>query len=263
MFDYHIHTNFSDDCMTPMDEMIKAAVKKGVRELAITDHYDPDYPDINFPFEIDFPKYHQKLTEVSETYKNKIKILKGIEIGIQHGDTLKKCELAAKAFPYDIVLGAFHSACSADLYCQYFKDRNPVTGIMDYYLYMAGCLKEFKDFDVLGHINVIDRYAEFVPDYAPYMEIIESILKGLIHEGKGIEINASSHWYGMGERTLPSKEILTLYKALGGEIITIGSDAHTAPQVGYAYQKAVDMLISHGFLYVATFEDRKVNFVKI
>ena len=263
MYDYHVHTDFSDDGFASISEIIDTAIEKGIKEIAITDHYDPDYPDPDFPFDINFISYHNALLKAEREYKDRIKILKGIEIGIQHGETLIKCEKAANAFPYDIVLGSFHTICGDDLYSNYFTNRNAEEGVRDYYVYMADCLKIYKNFDILGHINVIDRYAGHVPDYSPYMEIIESILRMLIENGKGIETNASGAWYGMGERTMPSKEILKLYKDLGGEIITIGSDAHKVSQIGYGYNAAVESLKSHGFKYICTFEGRKHKFVKI
>jgi histidinol-phosphatase (PHP family) len=246
-----------------MDEMIEAAIKKGIKEIAVTDHYDPDYPDLNFPFEIDFPEYHKKLNEAADTYKNRIKIIKGIELGIQHGEVLTKCEDAANAFSYDFVLGSFHSAYNQDLYTQYFTDRKMEEGFYDFYIYAADCLKEYKNFDVMAHFNVIDRYSAYGPDYAPYMDIIEKILKGLIYDGKGLEFNTSSFRYGMGERTTPSKEILKLYKDMGGEIITVGSDAHKVQDIGSKYHTAIEILKSHGFKYISTFENRKPDFVKL
>ena len=264
MYDYHTHSDFSDDSFTTMNEMIAAAIKKGVLEIAVTDHYDPDYPDPDYPFGIDFPNYHKKLREAAGAYKSRIKIIKGIEIGIQHGKTLLKCEAAATAFPYDFILGSFHAAYNQDLYTQYFKNNRAVeSGFYDFYLYMADCIKEYKNFDVIGHFNVIDRYAGYIPEYAPYMEIIEKILKMLIEDGKGLEFNTSSFRYGMGARTTPSKEILKLYKKLGGEIITIGSDAHKAQDIGYKYHDAVEIIRSYGFQYISTFENRKPAFVRI
>jgi len=263
MYDYHTHSNFSYDSQTKIDEMIEAAIGKGIKEIAITDHYDPDYPDPAFPFDIKFPEYHDKLLELSEAYSNKIKVVKGIEIGIQHGETLKKCDAAANAFQYDYVLGSFHSAYNCDLYSQYFKERSIEEGFYDFYTYMETCLKVFKNFDVLGHFNVIDRYGNYIPDYTPFMDIIEEILKILIHNGKGLEFNTSSFRYGMGERTKPAKEILALYKSLGGEIITIGSDAHKVSDLGYKYDTAVEILKSHGFKYISTFKNRIPDFVKI
>ena len=260
MYDYHTHSYFSGDCYTSTDDMIEAAILKGIKEMAVTDHYDPD--DLDYPFAPDFIKYHKKLSEITHTYEGRIKIIKGIEIGIQHGNTLLKCEHAANAYPYDFILGAFHAARSQNLYSRYFDDRTPEDGFGDFYTYMADCIKMYKNFDVLAHFNVIDRYVSYVPDYAPYMDVIESILIDLIDHGKGIEFNTSSFRYGM-KNTTPSEEILQLYKELGGEIITIGSDAHKAQDIGYAYEKGIAIIKSHGFKYLTTFENRKPDFIRI
>ena len=95
MYDYHSHTDFSDDSSTSMDEMIQGAIKKEIRELAITDHYDPDYPDPNYPFEVDFVEYHKSLLNAEKEYAGQIKIIKGLEIGIQQEPTMSKCRAAA------------------------------------------------------------------------------------------------------------------------------------------------------------------------
>ncbi len=55
--DFHTHTGFSDDCDVSVEEMLKSAADQGIRTLAVTDHYDPGYPDPEFPFTIDFKKY--------------------------------------------------------------------------------------------------------------------------------------------------------------------------------------------------------------
>jgi len=263
MYDYHIHSNFSDDSDTPLNEMIEAAIEKGIVEIAVTDHYDPDNPDREFPMEIDFLGYHKQLAEAVEHFSDRIKVIKGIEIGVQHGDTLIKCENAAAAFPYDFIIGGFHSACGYDLRENYFKNKNTEEGIYDFYAYIADCIRRFKNFDILAHFNIIDRYADYVPDYAPYMEIIEHILKTLIDNNKGLEFNASCFRYNLSGRTTPASEILGMYKSMGGEIMTIGSDAHKAQDVGYGYHKIVDILKSHGFNYISLFEKRKPSFVKI
>lgn len=263
MYDYHSHSFFSDDSTTPLRDMVEAAIKKGLKEIAITDHYDPDYPDPNFPFDLEFEAYYRALLQVEEEYSSKIKIIKGIEIGIQHGDTHEKCHMAAKAFPYDFILGSFHCSSGEDLYTEYFKTRNDENGVKEFYDYVYEGICEFEDFDVLGHINVIDRYVTAVPDYAQYMDKIRQILKKLIETGKGIELNMSSFRYNLGDRTTPSKEILSLYKELGGEIITIGSDAHRESHIGYMYREATEILNSHGFKYITTFDKRIPKQIKM
>ena len=94
------------------------------------------------------------------------------------------------------------------------------------------------------------------------MDIVEAILKMIIEDGKGIELNTSSFRYGMGERTHASSEILTMYREMGGEIVTMGSDAHKPEDLADHFDRAREILTGHGFKYFATFEDRKIKMVK-
>jgi len=260
MYDYHLHTSHSDDSLAPMDTMIEAAIDLGLSGIAITDHYDPDYPTPEFPFTLDFSVYHSDLLEASERYRGKIKIAKGIEIGIQHGETMEKCRAAATSWDYDFILGSFHCAHGKDLCVDYFDNIGIYRAYERFYSYMYDCLLLYKDFDVLSHFNIIDRYTSRIPEYDPFMEQIEAILKLLIDEHKGIEINTSSFRYGLGDVTTPSTRILRLYSDLGGRILTLGSDAHNAGNVGYMLDWARDFAISCGFKYVATYENRVPSF---
>lgn len=264
MYDYHTHSNFSEDCSIPMNEMLEAAVESGLREIAVTDHFDPDYADRNFPFELDFTEYHKTLNKMKEKFSGRIKILKGIEMGIQHGSTIEKCNQAAQGFDYDFIIGSFHCAEGLELYGgDFFKGRSAEDSYLAFYNYMCDCLLQYKDYDVLGHINVIDRYTDRIPDYSIYSDLVEEVLKIVIADGKGIEFNTSCFRYGMGDRTMPPLEILRLYKELGGEIITIGSDSHRPKDLGHMFGYAVEMIRSTGIKYLTTFEQRKVNFVNL
>jgi histidinol-phosphatase (PHP family) len=241
-----------------MEDMVKAAIEKNISEIAITDHFDPDYPDNTMPFGLDFPSYHEEMERVSNLYKDKIKIIKGIEIGIQGGETTKKCCDAVSAYPYDFVLGSFHSAHGATLDQRvYHRNRNNRQATEDYYNYVYETIRVFDDFDVLGHLNVIDRYVDEIQDEKYYMDYVEAILKLLVEKGKGLEINTSSFRYGLGDRTTPPLNFLKLYVELGGEIITAGSDAHYPKDVGFKLDYAEHMILESGLKYVATFDQRK------
>ena len=263
MYDYHTHTFFSDDSKAPMTEMLDQAVSIGLKELAITDHFDPNYPDPNYPFLIDFPAYHKALEAAEKKYGRLINLRKGLEIGIQSEDSLIQCQDAARAYPYDFIIGSFHTAYGEDLYGTFFNSRTPEVATEDYYQYMYDCLTEYDDFDVLGHINVIDRYGPYVPNYEPYDKIIEKILDLLIVRGKGIEFNTSSFRYNMGGRTTPSLEILKAYVRTGGEIITAGSDAHRPGDLGYMLDYAFSQIKEVGLRHITLFKDRKPTFVPI
>lgn len=264
ILDYHTHTNFSTDGNSSMSEMIANAAKIGISEIAITDHYDPDYPESGWGEGFSQIEYTDQLGQCKEKYRNEIQVVKGIEIGIQHGATLQKCIDAANFYDYDFIIGSFHCAEGYELAMGGFFDNRSVEDATEaFYRYNYDCLSVYKDYDVLGHINVIDRYGAYIPRYNNLWDVVEEILKMIIYDGKGIEINTSSFRYGMGEYTTPSQEILRMYKDLGGEIITVGSDAHRIKDLGYKIAWAYEKMKGVGFKYVATYRQRKPSFIKL
>ncbi len=67
-----------------------------------------------------------------------------------------------------------------------------------------------------------------------YRNILDAILKKLADTNVGLEVNTGGYHYGLGEPN-PCTDIIRRYKELGGEIITIGADAHTPDKIGYAF----------------------------
>ena len=84
-------------------------------------------------------------------------------------------------------------------------------------------------------------------------DLIAEILKLAIADGKGIELNTSSWHYGLKDTT-PSKEILKLYRDLGGRIITVGSDGHTTKYLGDHIPDGYRILKETGYKEICTFE---------
>lgn len=266
MYDYHVHSSFSDDCKTDMNTMILSAVKKKLHEIAFTDHLDLDYPDKNIEFSLNFDEYHKALKYYEKLYEDRIKIIKGIELGIQK-HVIPECDKVVNSFDYDFVLASFHAAEKKDLHSgDFFIDKSPLQCYIDFYNYVYDCLSVFKNYSVVGHINIIDRYDRHIKNnyVSPfqYMDIIESIFKRIIDDGKGIEINTSSVRYGI-EKLTPTVEMLRLYKDLNGEIITIGSDAHFPEDIAHTFEYFFDLIRSLGFKYITTFNKMQPVYVKI
>lgn len=263
MLDYHTHTSFSDDCRFSMEEMIDSAIEKGLSEYAITDHHDPDYPldRFGYTFEIDEENYHRAIEEAADRYSGKIKIVKGIELGLQMGSAKDKCIECVK-YPYDFVIGSFHLIDYKDICVPFHEGITPEETDRLYYEYMYDTIRDFSGFDVLGHINAIDRYTEYVPDFKPYEETVSEILKYVIRNDKGIELNTSSFRYKMND-SMPSKRILELYKEFGGKIITFGSDSHDPSHICNHFDWAMDYLKSMGFDHIATYMNRTPELIGI
>ncbi|MDR2771779.1 MAG: histidinol-phosphatase HisJ family protein [Clostridiales Family XIII bacterium] len=262
MYDYHTHSSFSADSDEALEVMLLRAISLGIKEYAVTDHYDPDYRNEAYRFELDRALYTRELERLAGKYSAEIKLIKGLEIGIQH-DVTEACLAMTGTYPFDFIIGSFHCAEGFEICAPEYAERRAEELYRGFYGYMLQCLGLYKDYDVLGHFNVIDRYAAHIPEDEVYRDLVEDIVRLLVADGKGIEINTSCFRYGMGERTTPTADMLRLYVKAGGEIVTIGSDAHRVRDVGFMLDRAVLMAREAGLKYLATFENREVKFVKI
>lgn len=256
--DFHTHTAFSDDCYATTEDLLEGALAKGIKTLAITDHYDPGYPDPDFPFIIDFDGYHKMLPEMQKKYAGKMEILAGLEVGIMEGQ-FEEARKSVSVYPYDIIIGSFHCHRGADLYTYDFTDVDGPAMLEDFYTYMYECIREFDDFDIVGHFSILDRYIGKIYDYKPFEDVIDEVLKLVVNKGKGLEINTSSFKYGTGI-WLPRESILERYHELGGEILTFGSDAHDPKYYQYHFNDAVEFAKQIGFKYYCKFRQRKAEF---
>lgn len=264
LHDCHIHSSFSTDSNTPMADMAQAAISLGLAGIAITDHFHPDYPVMIHRTGQPTNAYHQAMELTRERYKKQLDVQLGLEIGVMTGRTILACQAAAADYPYDILLAAFHSTRTQPF--DYLGNAHTLTAeelSVFYYQYVLRCIKQFKDYDVLAHVNLADRYADRPPQEQAYLPLLDEIFKLVIREGKGIEINTSSYRYGMGDRTTPTLSMLRRYRELGGEIVTVGSDAHAPEWVGSRLEDGYRMLKAAGWNYYAIYKNRKPVFLPL
>lgn len=258
--DYHLHTNFSFDSETDPQDMIKSAIDKGIKTICITDHQDLDFAEPGW--EVDFSKYIPYFEEMQNKYKEKIEILIGVEIGLQ--PHLKETnESITKKYPFDFVIGSVHLFDGCDpYYPEYFLDKTDEEGYRRAFEITYENLKVAEDYDSLGHLDYIVRCGKKREEeykISKFADYIDEILKILISKGKGLEINSGGLKKGLSFAH-PHPEILTRYKELGGEIITIGSDSHTPQDIAYSFSTVNEYLKSLGFKYYAEFRKRKPEF---
>lgn len=258
LFDYHMHSDFSADSETPMEEMVQASIEKGLTEICFTEHIDFEYPDPTITFDLDIPNYTKKLTEMRTKYKDTITIKKGVELGLQPY-LLERYQELMNQEQFDFVIASIHTADKKDLHSgNFFANRTPEESYQLYYEELLECVKNFKQFNILGHIDLVKRY-KTLNSNNNFHDILSEIFKVIIPDGKGIELNASGYAYGLGG-PMPTKDILQLYKDHGGEILAIGSDAHEGRHVGHNFSKIIDLIDSVGFKYITTFDNMKPTF---
>ena len=269
LWDTHMHTAFSTDSETSPESMIKASIELGLGGICITDHMDYDYPkehpEDEPEFILDTPVYFPTIQKLGQQYKDKIKVLTGIELGLQPHLAAKHQELISR-YDFDFVIGSSHVIHGKDpYYSRFFEGKTEQQAYQEYFESILENLAVFDNFDVYGHIDYVVRYGpnrNLKYSYQKYADVIDAILEKLIDIGKGIEINTGGFKYGLGHPN-PTEDIIKRYHELGGEIITIGADAHKPEHVAFDFAKVPDILKAAGFQYFTVFEKRKPAFLPL
>ena len=267
MIDYHIHTAFSADSQMDIDLTITTAIKRGLTHIAITDHMDHEHYNPFIKFDLNIQEYSRVIDELKEKYKHQITIAKGVELGLQPY-LLDWCRDFLDTNSFDFVIGSIHNVQKQDLYTKFTQNKCKHDCIQGYLLDLQECVTNFDGYSVVGHFDVIRRYIKDEDDedntinFEDYLDITTEIFKTLIHKGKGIEINTSGLRKGLGA-TSPSIEFVKRFCQLGGEILTIGSDAHIPTEIGQDLEAAVVIAKAAGFKYLTTFAQGKPEFHRI
>ena len=97
---------------------------------------------------------------------------------------------------------------------------------------------------------------------ADYQDILDEILRLLIENGKALEINTAGLKAGLSWPN-PHMEILKRYRSLGGELITIGSDAHRPEHMAFAFDRLPEILSEAGFSYYTLYREQKPYFISL
>lgn len=267
--DYHLHSSFSGDSDTPMEDMIQKGIALGLTQMCFTEHNDFDYPvteqDPEGIFELNPDSYLYDFVKYKDKYAGRLNLCFGVELGLQP-HLARRNAAFAKAHEYDFIIASSHICNGKDpYYPAFYEGRTQEEAYREYFESILENLRLFSNFDVYGHLDYVVRYGPGKDEgysYEMYRELFDRILTRLLEMEKGIEINTSALARGMREPN-PCSGILKRYRALGGEIITVGSDAHDTAQIAFAFDRAADILKDCGFKYYTTFEKRSPSFHKL
>ena len=261
MFDYHMHSIVSFDGHDSGLQLVQAAKAAGLKEICFTDHLDYDPLGKMGVLAFDTARYN---AEYDCLQMEGLKIRRGMEFGMTT-DNRAQFKADLKRRPFDFVLGSIHFVDDLDVYfAEYWQDKTVWEAERRYLEATLDCVRLHDDFDVLAHLTYIGKtsshHAPRPVPFAEHRELIDEILKTVAQKGKGLEINTSGVDRCGG--FLPTEDYFRRFREFGGEIVTIGSDAHTATRVGQYSFEACEIL-KDIFGYVCTFEERKPIFHKL
>jgi len=262
LHDYHLHSNFSCDGKASIVEQCLGAIAKGLPEIGITDHYDL-HPGEECRDWFRLDEWAAELELAQKEFEGRLIIRAGIELGEPH---LYQAETQAmlKRYPFDYALGSLHWVGDEVVFDhQYF--RRPPDEAFGLFFEELELMTRVGGFDVLSHFDVVVRAGKPIyGGYDPrrYEEAIRAVLKNCIEHGIALDLNTQ----GLRNRCqllTPGVEILTWYRAMGGERITLGSDAHTPDVIAANFGAASEAMKMAGLKYVTMFEKREARLVRI
>ncbi len=264
--DCHLHTSHSGDSTAAMESQILSGIDRGLKYMCFTDHFDPEFPYDKLPevepgtFELDLESYREEYLRMRDKYDGQITLYYGVELGLQPhlGGFLSSYVMDHPEF--DFVIGSSHLCAGTDPYFPYFLEgRTEEEALALYFDESLENLESFSGFDSYGHLDFVARclpHRESFYTYSAFADRIDPILQTLIAKGIALEVNTAPLTKGM-RCFNPLPEILTRYRELGGELITIGSDAHVPERIAGFFNETAQILRELGFKYYAVYENRK------
>lgn len=265
MIDYHIHTDISADCKVPMRCMAQVARDAGIKEVGFAQHIDLDLPgEVELDFSsINFEAYTAEILEIRREFPE-LTVRCGIEAGLDLAAKDRMSDILA-GFACDFVIGSQHIVFGNDPFYESSWEGRTQREMYDEYMRVSlETVKACGFFDVLGHVGYIGKFCPYEDKllrYSDYPDAVDALLRALVERGKGLEVNTNGLY--MTPSTMPETAIVRRFFELGGEIVTIGSDAHYESVVGHAVTETLEMLKSIGFKYVCGFDNRQPRFIKL
>jgi histidinol-phosphatase (PHP family) len=251
-----------------MEDMVKKSIDLGLTHICMTEHYDLDYiyqSGEEGIFELNTDSYLYELLKLRKKYEKEIHLGFGVELGLQP-HLKRQLAVYAKSHDFDFIIGSTHICNRKDPYYPlFFEGRDEDEAHHEYFEAVLQSVKSLPYFDVYGHLDYVVRYGPTKGDrytYDKHSDVFDKILSCLIDEGKGIEVNTGGFRSGLREPN-PCINVIKRYRELGGEIVTIGSDAHKPEDIASDFDKVCEILKGCGFKYYCVFGARIAEYIRL
>lgn len=252
MIDYHVHSTYSIDGISPPYLYVEPAQQYGIKEIGFAEHVDLD-PHV---WGYRFLQYSEYSTSVEELKKSApIQIRCGLEISYQaHLEDCIKDFLSI--VQCDFVIGSVHEVHRKTMDHTFLEQYTP----SDYFeavkrLAISGTC------DIVGHLEYFKRWGGTYSS-ATFKKEISAVLQSMIDNDLVLEVNTSGLHHSACD-TYPSLQVVQWYKELGGELISLGSDAHRAQDIGFQFPSVIRKLTSKGIDRIATFNKRVLQLTEL
>jgi histidinol-phosphatase (PHP family) len=248
--DSHIHTAYSHDSQALLELYAAQAAEYGIGEIAITDHIDflPGSPGFRY---FDYEVRRKVIAECAERWVDRVRIRHGVEITYESRleDEIRE---HMETHSYDYSIGAVHavegSPYRRDRVETFARGKTVGQAVAPYFAEVERAIRSGL-FDTLGHLDQCKRWLLPwfpVEAFATIPEAYERLLVPLVQSGMALEVNSSGLRRPERE-TYPAAWVVARFRELGGERVTVGSDAHVPRSFAFGLEEAAEIVARAGF----------------
>ncbi len=254
--DYHMHTLFSEDGDDSMEAMCRRAILLGIPEIGFSEHWDVGPYEANPRFFQPEPWYIE-MERLRTLFAGKLLIRAGIEIAEPHLYPSEAAELLSRV-PFDYVIGSVHYVGENFMFNGEYFHTHPADEVYSSYFTELDRMVKEADIDIVAHFDIPARAGKPIFGYEPlrYEKLIRSALETCVKRGLALDVNVS----GLRKPSrilMPDPLILKWYAEMGGQRLTLGSDAHRLPEVGLPLDNAIRAIQVAGIHQIVHFERRQ------
>jgi len=255
LVDYHLHTTLCGHASGELEEYVRAASRKGLKEIGFSDHIilHIDNRDYSMPLS-HLPNYIDAIHNLQSRFTEpRIKL--GVEVDYSP-DVVEEIDRTLNETRLDYVLGSVHTirgwVFDDERYIAKYRNED-IGNLWKEYFKLVREAASTGLFDIMAHPDVIKKFG-YKPNNNPYQLYVETV-DAFKEAGVCVEVNTSGLRKPVHE-VYPSPAFLDL--CLKERLpITIGSDAHRPEEVGMDFETILPMLRTIGYEKVTTFSDRK------
>ncbi len=256
--DSHTHSCFSHDGTDSVSLLCSHAVEIGLYALTITDHFECNIVEERNYMQALNDSYNET-KRTATTFEDKLRVFKGIELG-QATQNLKAAESILSQCDFDFVLGSMHNIRGLQDFYLLDYDKLEIHDLLSTYFDELLELVAWGKFDSLSHLTYPLRYItgehHTQVSYDLYKDRVDSVLKALIEQNKALELNTSGLRQAIG-KTLPCPQVIKRFRELGGQYLTVGSDAHRHADIGSGLEAGYEIAQQAGFSHITIFINRE------
>ncbi len=259
--DYHVHTFRCGHAGGSSRDFVLKAIERGLAEIGFTDHIPlyflpQERRDLKLAMREDqFEEYVAEVLALREEFRGRIAVRLGLEADYAEGHEEALAAWLSRA-PWDLVLGSVHFVAGdwidAPGSAARFEKEGTDRLYDEYYRLLAKAARSGY-FDVLTHFDLPKKFGNrpAAPREAAEREAVAAAKEG----GCAVEISSAGLRKPVGEAYPEARLLEEIVTA--GIPVTFSSDAHAPAEVGWGYEKTVELARRCGVQTFVTFDTRR------